>query len=130
MAPLPAGATVTVAVKSINASNELSGISDTATVYGPGITTIILRSGQPMTGGAIYNGVEAASLDAAKPAEPGPNPPFLPALASVDKPKMFLLRFKGLPNVPSLQKAVLRLTTRLQPRCKERPRSLAGRCAA
>jgi hypothetical protein len=109
---LPSGEEINVAVKSLNAKREYSSLSQSAPVATAPLSTLVLRNG-PQDGASTpaYEGTEATTLDGTKP-DAATKPGVLTAKAvSAGKYQMVALRFKDLPKVNGLQRAVLELAT-------------------
>jgi hypothetical protein len=129
--PTVPGKRVYLAVKSLNAKGEYSGISDAVSSYALPLRQWVLRDGLARDGGAEYAGNSAVTLDAAKPEQPPAAPTSLQVLSDDKNPKAILLRFNELPDVKNLAEARLTLTTQLLPEdLIYRPVAIAISCNA
>lgn len=132
------GQTIWIAVKSLNAAQEVSPISDAVRAAAHPLRLIVLRNGPAATESfPEYSGNEVTYLDAQKPAEAVPRDrSFLWVRAPIanlglnrskeisDQEKVALVRFKNLPKVGTLERAELELST--DPLLQDSPNLLQG----
>lgn len=132
------GRTIWIAIKSLNAAQEVSPISDAVRAAAHPLRLIVLRNGPAATESfPEYSANEGTYLDAQKPAEAAPrersllwvrapvaNLGFNRSKEISDQEKVVLVRFKNLPQAGELERAELELST--DPLLQDSPNLLQG----
>ena len=111
---LPPGKNITLAIKSLDVSNRVSGISQLARLVTPPLKEIVLRNG-PADGTTMpaYSNCWAVTLDAAKPDTVDANRATLKVFAQIpkgEKQKVMVVHFGKMP-LPQVERAELVLYT-------------------